>query len=195
MGTRTRLKPEERQAQLLDCARDLVATDGVVACTIEAVSRSAGVTPQLVHTYFGTRLGLLEALYRREQEAFQHAIESALEGAETFEQIVRVFVTSNFDHLAAGTAIGALSSSPELADVIGESRQAEYGDAGRFLVRAMRKEYPAPTELLVRVLTMGSGASVAAADLAARTGADRDAAIDDTVRFIMAGLEALVTDR
>ena len=55
MSERRRLSPANRRDQLLDVARDIVEAIGVGACTIDAVSQEAGVTPQLVHKYFGTR--------------------------------------------------------------------------------------------------------------------------------------------
>ena len=58
-----RLDPTARRHQLLAVAREVVERDGVAACTVDAVSTEAGVTPQLVHRYFGSRASLLQELF------------------------------------------------------------------------------------------------------------------------------------
>ena len=63
MSERRRLSPDDRRAQLLDIAKSTVERHGVSACTVERVAEHAGVTSQLVHKYFGTRMSLLERLF------------------------------------------------------------------------------------------------------------------------------------
>jgi len=163
----------------------------VSACTIDAVSQRADVTPQLVHKYFGHRVALLEALYHQEQRAFAISLEAELAEADTLEEVVRIFVTANFDQLSGATAIGQLMSTPELAPAIDADRARESRAAGRLLARVLGHEHPALSESAEFVLTMSSAASIAAGDLAARRGRDREADIDATVRFIMAGIRSL----
>ena len=103
---RRRLSPEDRRDQLLDIARDIVVDSGVAACTIDQVSHQAGVTPQLAHKYFGTRASLLQDLFRREDDTYRAEMHSRLAEASTFEDVVRIFVTANFDQLSSATAIG-----------------------------------------------------------------------------------------
>ena len=55
---RTRLGQEERRGQILERARELFSTQHYGAVSVEAVAREAGVTPGLVHHYFGTKRGL-----------------------------------------------------------------------------------------------------------------------------------------
>jgi AcrR family transcriptional regulator len=190
---RRRMSPEDRREHLLGCARSLVEEGGVPACTIDAIAQSAEVTPQLVHKYFGNRVALLEALYQTEQRAFTIALEAALAEENTLEEVVRVFVTANFDQLSGATAIGQLMSTPELAPAIDADRSRESRTAGKLLARVLAREYPDLRESAEFALTIGSAASIAAGDFAARRKRDREADIDATVRFIMAGIRSLAS--
>jgi AcrR family transcriptional regulator len=61
-----RMSADARRTQLLDVARDIAATDGFGAVTIERVARDAGVTRTLVYHQFGDLPGLITALIDRE---------------------------------------------------------------------------------------------------------------------------------
>ena len=47
---------------MLDCALERFASHGVAATPLAAIARAAGATPALLHYYFGSRDGLLDAL-------------------------------------------------------------------------------------------------------------------------------------
>ena len=188
-----RLDPAARRTQLLDVARAIVETDGVPNCTVDAVSDAAAVTPQLVHKYFGTRPALLQALYRREDDAYQADVKAKLNRADSFEEVVRVFVTANFDQLSSATAMGRLRVANETAEVRTERHTAGKRDAERILVRALQREYDTSPETTEFVLRLGSAASIEAGNLAAqRPERDRTRDIDDAVQFILAGIHAVV---
>ena len=73
MPTRTAEKParmsaEERRAQLLDVTKEIAATDGFHAISIERVAREAGISRPIVYGHFQDLAGLLEALVEREHE-------------------------------------------------------------------------------------------------------------------------------
>ena len=196
MSERRRLSPDDRQTQLLDIAKATVERHGVSACTVERVAERAGVTPQLVHKYFGTRMSLLGALLEREDARYQSAVRASLAEATSFEQVVRVFVAANLDLLSDASAIGQLQGVPELADRHADRWRGEGRGAERVLVRALTAEYHADRSTTEFVLRLGSAASIEAANIG-RAGSipDRDAHIDRTVRFILAGVEALTAKR
>ena len=196
MSERRRLSPDDRRAQLLDIAKSTVEHHGVSACTVERVAEHAGVTSQLVHKYFGTRMSLLGALLEREDARYQSAIRAGLAEATSFEQVVRVFVAANLDLVSGASAIGQLRGVPELADRHADRWRGEGRGAERVLVQALAAEYVADRSTTEFVLRLGSAASIEAADIAgARSIPDRDAHIDRTVRFILAGVEALAAKR
>jgi AcrR family transcriptional regulator len=62
---RRRLPPEQRRAQMLDAANDLIAERGYEEITVEDIARAAGVQRGLVHHYFGGRTQVYLALLER----------------------------------------------------------------------------------------------------------------------------------
>ena len=197
MSTRPRrLDPTARREQLLEAARTVVERDGVAACTVDAVAAEAGVTPQLVHKYLGTRASLLQELFRVENERYEAHIRSELARAHGFDDVVRTFVTANFDQLSSTTALGRLRGAPETAAMENERRVTEGRDAQRVLVSALAAAHPVSPELTEFVLRLGSAASIEAGNLAAqRPDRSRDADIESTVSFILAGIRELTTPR
>ena len=65
-ATPSRLPAAERREQLLDVTKEIVATRGFHAVSIEAVAREAGITRPIVYGHFQDLQGLLEALVDRE---------------------------------------------------------------------------------------------------------------------------------
>jgi AcrR family transcriptional regulator len=73
-----RLPREERRDQLLDATLRLIAEHGYVGVSMEAVAREAKIAKTVVYDAFGTKGGLLKALFEREQERVLSAIAAAL---------------------------------------------------------------------------------------------------------------------
>ena len=96
---RTRLSPEGRRNQLLDSARDLIQSQGISGFTMEALATEAGVSNPLVYKYFDTRLKLLQELWAREYERHTSNIYEQISKAESFEDIVRLFVNLSLIHI------------------------------------------------------------------------------------------------
>lgn len=62
---RTRLSPATRRAEILDAAGQVFAERGYAAVPASEVARRAGVTPGLLHHYFGGKRGLFVTLVER----------------------------------------------------------------------------------------------------------------------------------
>jgi AcrR family transcriptional regulator len=62
---RTRLAPEIRREEILDAAQRLFAERGYEAVAASEVAREAGITPGLLHHYFGGKRGLFVTLVER----------------------------------------------------------------------------------------------------------------------------------
>ena len=62
---RTRLSPATRREEILDAAGRLFADRGYAAVSASEVARQAGVTPGLLHHYFGGKRGLFITLVER----------------------------------------------------------------------------------------------------------------------------------
>lgn len=67
---RRRMKREDRRDALLDLAAEIIATQGADALTLMTLADAAGITKPVTYSQFGTREGLLLALYRRYDERF-----------------------------------------------------------------------------------------------------------------------------
>ncbi len=63
--TRTRLRPDQRRAQLLDLGVSLLATRTLDELTVELLAEEAGISRGLLYHYFGGKHGFREAVVRR----------------------------------------------------------------------------------------------------------------------------------
>ncbi len=71
-GRPAAMEGEDRRAAILDSALSLFAEHGVTGTTIAQISKQAGVTPAMVHYYFGNRDGVVDALV---EERLVHVVE------------------------------------------------------------------------------------------------------------------------
>ncbi len=124
---RRRLPREERHRQLLDAAWRLVREEGTEALTLGRLAEQSGVTKPLVYDHFGTRSGLLAALYQEfDQRQLALMDDSFQSGKPTLAGRAAVIASSYVGCvLAQGRelpgVIAALASSPELERLKQES--------------------------------------------------------------------------
>lgn len=118
-----RLSREDRHRQLLDEAWRLTREEGTEAVTLGRLAARAGITKPVVYDHFGTRSGLLAALYR-DFDARQTALmDAALSASEaTLAGRAGVIAESYVDCvLLQGReipgVIAALAGSPELEKI------------------------------------------------------------------------------
>lgn len=117
---RRRLSREERQRQLLDVAWRLIRDEGTEALTLGRLAEQAGVTKPVVYDHFGTRSGLLAALYQ-EFDARQTArMCAALQASAPTLDGRAAIIADSYVSCVLGQGrelpgvIAALASSPEL---------------------------------------------------------------------------------
>ncbi|MFI5712962.1 TetR/AcrR family transcriptional regulator [Kribbella sp. NPDC051620] len=115
----TRLTKTARREQLLDVALGLVRTRGVDGLTLVTLAEAAGVSRPIVYDHFGTRAGLLLALYRDLDERHRLALEAAIRDAPaTIDAIASVISASYFactlDLPEFAPLSAALKGNPEL---------------------------------------------------------------------------------
>ena len=190
---RIRLSPEGRRNQLLDSARDLIQDQGFSGFTMEALATEAGVSNPLVYKYFDTRLELLQELWTREYERYNRNVREQLTKAETFEDIVRLFVNLNFTELSLGEITHILGSQPELREVTKAKQKSNQRGTGLFLVNTVEEMYHLTPSQATHLVVLASGASIEAARHYARYGGSRKKMVEDTVNFILNGAEAFRT--
>ncbi len=121
---RTRMSRENRLAQLMTTAWAIIRAEGTDALTLGHLAERAGVTKPVVYDHFGTRAGLLAALFR-DFDARQDALmDAALDASPTtLEDRAQAMATAYVDCvLAQGREIpgvvAALEGSPELEQIM-----------------------------------------------------------------------------
>lgn len=188
---RTRLSPEKRKRQLLDTASTMIVNDGLQRFTMEALAREAGVTPPLVYNYFANRPELLQALLAQEYRTFNAQIRDDIQQAQSFEEIVLVFIKSNFDHFTAGNILQILQSQPEILIAIRDEQRSNMRQTAEYLVSITAKSFQLTMAEAELVSTMSSGASMAAAQHAARHDLDQSETIELAVTYVLGGMKAI----
>jgi len=106
-----RLPPEERRAQLLDSAAELVLADGPGALTMERLAERAGVSKGLGYVYFRDAEDVALALWDREVSEVYGRVEEAMGTAGSFEEGLARAVGAYFDVVATrGSLVGRLQA-------------------------------------------------------------------------------------
>ena len=118
-----RLAKADRRAQLLDVALAIVREEGADSLTLGNLAARAGVSKPIAYEHFGTRAGLLVALYRSidaaQVEALRHALAQAPRGLkEAADLIARAYMHCYADSSGEWHAVaGALKGSGEMEAV------------------------------------------------------------------------------
>ncbi len=120
---RRRLARDERLRQLLDVSWQLIRAEGTDALTLGRLADDAGVTKPVVYDHFGTRNGLLAALYQDFDVRQTAIIDAAIAASKsTLKDKASVIASSYVECvLTQGREIpevlAALNGSPELTAV------------------------------------------------------------------------------
>ncbi len=121
MNPARRMTKDQRRIQLLENALAIVREEGTEALTLARLAERAGVTKPIAYEHFGTRAGLLIALFRDYDDQTTESVHVALQnGGESIEHIAAILSAAYVDScLAMGpemTAIyNALSANEETA--------------------------------------------------------------------------------
>jgi AcrR family transcriptional regulator len=154
-GTPTRLSKQARRDQLLDTALMIVRTRGTDALTLLTLAESGGVSRPIAYDHFGTRSGLLLALYRqlddRHRTAASRAIEAATPSAPELAQVISSAYFACLTDMPELTALSAaLKGDPEM-----EAAQREMYDAYTELIAGALRPYSTRTPEALRLLCTG----------------------------------------
>lgn len=165
--TSTRLSKQARREQLLNTAVALVRSQGTDGLTLVTLAEAAGVSRPIAYDHFGTRPGLLLALYRRLDERHRAAIAQGLqEAAPTADEVARVISTAYFacatDMPELNAISAALKGNPEM-----EAIQHEMLDSYTDLMAAALLPHSDLTPEVLRLRCVGllGAAEATAAEL------------------------------
>ncbi len=188
--TSRRLPKDQRRSQLLEAAAAVVRQEGTDALTLARLAEQAGVSKPIAYGHFGTRAGLLIALYQhfdaRQAEAVQNALDA--EG-HSLKQVVALLAAAYVDcTLSAGPEFTALSDALSASAEMGDFRQVlREGYVGQFLTAlAPFIHLPDRQARLLLEGLIGSADALAQAALVGRC--SRDEAVSTLTRLMASAL-------
>lgn len=86
----------QRREQILSAARDVFADKGYESATISDIVKKAGVAQGTFYLYFGSKKGVVIELARKPMADMAVRLQGIINGSESFEQILRLFVREGF---------------------------------------------------------------------------------------------------
>ncbi|GAA2809098.1 TetR/AcrR family transcriptional regulator [Crossiella cryophila] len=181
-----RMSRPDRREHLLRTATEILHTNGANALTLVTLAEHAGVSRPVTYDHFGTREGLLLAMYRDYDEHLARAMREARSGAGSLGEAVTAVCAAYVDGMiAAGPDCAevqaALSGHPETRDFRARSERF-YLDELRAAVKPFASASPA---VLVGLFSSLDGlASAAATGRIART-----KAITAAVKILVSSLD------
>ncbi|MFW3476330.1 TetR/AcrR family transcriptional regulator [Streptomyces microflavus] len=187
--TSIRLSKQARREQLLNTAVTIVRTQGADGLTLVTLAEAAGVSRPIVYDHFGTRPGLLLALYRRLDERHRAAIAEALqEAGPTAGEIARVISAAYFACARDMPELGAISAALKGDPEMGTIQREMLGSYTDLMAAALLPHSGlAPEALRLRCVGVLGAAEVVAAELN-RGRASADDAVTALTDLIVGGL-------
>lgn len=189
-----RMSKAQRREQLLQVAYEIIRSEGTEELTLARVAEQAGVTKPIAYEHFGTRSGLLIALYqdydKRQTEAMRVAIET---GGKTIEDVAFILSAAYVDcAVSSGPEIGAitaaLSATEEMEDLLQACRDSfteECQEALAPFIEMPRQQSD--------VLFVGIVGAVESLSQAAATGrVSRDAAVSTLAQMMVSSFKPRV---
>ncbi|WP_343231366.1 TetR/AcrR family transcriptional regulator [Saccharopolyspora ipomoeae] len=88
LGGRKRMSRAEREAQILEVAERVFASDGYQASSMDDIAGQVGLSKPMLYEYFGSKEGLLLACLRRSKRELLEATSQAAANATSSEQLL-----------------------------------------------------------------------------------------------------------
>ncbi|MFC6428112.1 TetR/AcrR family transcriptional regulator [Nocardiopsis tropica] len=197
-AVREHLPIEQRRAQLLTAAAEVMREQGVAAATTRAIAERAGVPHGSVHYCFGTKTALVRALLQSEVDRSVESARHRSSRSTDLEGVLRNVLEAQLEsvrtdpghHAMLDELIALARRDPALADLPGWEHERYVGAAAERIAEwsaasGVALARPA-REVATTIMVLASGLS----DLWSATG-DRavlDRALDDCVRALAARL-------
>ncbi|WP_340644809.1 TetR/AcrR family transcriptional regulator [Phenylobacterium sp.] len=195
MSPSRRLPKDQRRAQLLHTAAAIIRSEGTDALTLATLAERAGVTKPIAYGHFGTRAGLLIALYQQYEQRQAEAVGMALQTqARTLDDAARILAAAHVDCvLSSGPEFGAVAAALSGTEEMEGFRQAlRQGYAAQY--RSALTPFAGSSVRLDKGLFVGLlGAADALSQDAAAGRLSRLQAVDALTRLIVAALGETAT--
>ncbi|MGV3617335.1 MAG: TetR/AcrR family transcriptional regulator [Fimbriimonas sp.] len=160
----------QRRAQLLQVAESIILEEGTDALTLARVAERAGVTKPIAYEHFGTRSGLLSAMYRDYDERVTEGLREALKtDGRTIEDVAEILAAA-YVHCAvsAGPVVGAITAALAATEEMEELLQACRDSFGQECLVAFAPFVDIPPErrpaIVVGIIGAAEALSQAAAE-------------------------------
>jgi AcrR family transcriptional regulator len=126
LASSKRMAKDQRRQQLMRIALDIVWEEGTEALTLARLAERAGVTKPIAYEHFGTRAGLLIALFRDHDDKTTEAVRAALStGGTTLDHVASILSTAYVDAcLSMGPEINAIFDALSASEETQEFRQS-----------------------------------------------------------------------
>ena len=178
-----RMPREVRRSQLLETAVDIVRNEGTEALTLAYLAQRCGVTKPIAYQHFGTRAGLLVALYHQlgalQAEAAAKALDRNARGQMDIAELSRVLSTAFVDCiLENGAHYSAISAALVASAETGDFRHAVREEYIELYRQALAPQVRIPPQLLMIRLTAFLGAAELLVETTLRGLATREEVID-----------------
>jgi AcrR family transcriptional regulator len=187
---RTRLSPDARRDQILDVAKSLVVAHGLQLFSIKKLAVEAEVSEPLLFHYFSSRTALLQQLLSREFTRLITGLNVSLDGADTLDAVLRVYVSMNYDQCVEESVINLLLSEPDIAEAVEDEVSENRELREKMLISTIAGNLNVSKKKAAMLALMASSASLSAARFAHKYGIDRDDSVEATINFVKAGFEA-----
>jgi len=187
-----RMAKDERRRQLLSTALAIVRDDGTAALTLGRLAERAGVTKPIAYEHFGTRAGLLIALYQDYDDRTTRWVRAALKsGGRSLEQVAAILAQAYVDCVLEmgpeyGAIYDALSATEETAEFRRRLRAFHIGEFRKPLAPFVKLPRRKLETLLIGIV--GGASSLSHAAAAGRL--TRAEALSALTRLIVATLKA-----
>jgi AcrR family transcriptional regulator len=181
---------DERRRQLLDTALAIVREEGTDGLTLARLAERAGVTKPIAYEHFGTRAGLLIALFRDYDDRTTLAVRAALaSGGKTLGDVASILAAAYMDAcLSMGPEVGAifdaLSASEETEDFRRSFRAFLIGEFRRAFAPVVKFSGRAGKATLIGIL----GAAETLAEEASAGRLSRNEAVASLTRIILGAI-------
>jgi AcrR family transcriptional regulator len=152
-------KGEETRERILDAAEKLFARHGFYGVTVRQITRDVGVDVALAHYYFGTKMGLFDAVFLRRAEILNRERVASLNryeanpgvGGPSVEGVIEAFVGPMLDIWAAGGSgwsnyFALLAQVNNTPDWGGETMARYFDPVIHRLLEVLRTVLPGATE-------------------------------------------------
>jgi AcrR family transcriptional regulator len=187
---RTRLSPHARRDQILDVAKSLVVAHGLQLFSIKKLAVEAKVSEPLLFHYFSSRTALLQQLLSREFTRLITGLNVSLDGADTLDAVLRVYVSMNYDQCVEESVINLLLSEPDIAEAVEDEVSENRELREKMLITTIAGNLNVSKKKAAMLALMASSASLSAARFAHKYGIDRDDSVESTINFVKAGFES-----